>query len=143
LEVLDRASASRSPLIVTQGSARAVLRRPGSLSDWQLRAVARTGGVVGIHFDREAIGGGRDASVADLIRHIEHVERVAGPEAVALSSGFETGIIPPSGLGSAARFPRLADALMRTGMSRAALRALFYQNAARVLCGPRAASGAR
>lgn len=134
-EVVELARQAHTPLIATSASARAVRQRPGSLSDWQLRAIAETGGVVGVTLDREQLGDGAAAGLSDVIRHVEHMLRVAGPNAVALASGFETGRLPPAALSSAARLPRLAAALQARGMSRADLQRLFHDNARRVLCG--------
>jgi len=106
--------------------------RPGSFSDWQLRAIAATGGVVGMALDSDLIGDGKRAELADVLRQVSHVTRVAGPDAVAFASGFETGIIPPLGLSSGARFPRLAGELIAKSMPDE--RKLFRENALRVLC---------
>jgi len=59
----------------------------------------------------------------------------AGPDAVALASGFETGTIAPTGLSGAACFPRPADALVASGMPRETVRKIFRDNALRVPCG--------
>lgn len=143
VEAVELARSARAPVLATRASARAVLRRPGSLSDAQLRAIAQTGGVVAIGFERELLSSRRTVSMADVIRQIEHVQRVAGPAAVAIGSGFETGIFPPTELSSAAQFPGLADALDRRGMSGEAIRGLVYENARRVLCAPAAVVGQR
>ncbi|MES1186415.1 MAG: membrane dipeptidase [Myxococcales bacterium] len=135
LETLELSKQLGVPVIATRASARAVRNRPGSLSDEQLRAIAATGGVVALTFDRDAIGDGTRAELPDVLRQLRHLVRVAGPEAVALASGFESGAIPPAGLGSAARFPRLVEALMADGMPRATVSNVFHDNAARLLCG--------
>jgi membrane dipeptidase len=133
-EVLELAGARQAPVIATQTSARAVLNRPGSFDDSQLMAIARTGGVVALSLDRSLIGDGINTSLDDVVRQLEHLVRVAGPEHVAIASGFETGSVPPSSLGNATRFPRLAQALAARGMNAIAVRSVLYDNAFRVLC---------
>ncbi len=140
LEVLELSKTAGLPLLATRASARAVRQRPGSLADWQLRAVAETGGVVGIGFDRDLVGDGPSAMLSDVLQQIEHGVEIAGPDAVALGSGFDTGALLPASLSSAARFPRLAAALQALGMSDPAIRKLFYHNAWRALCGSTKAS---
>ncbi len=135
LEVVELAKQLGSPVIDTRGSSRSVRARPGSLTDWQIRAIADTGGVIGLSLDRDAIGDGARADTSDVLRQIQHLVRIADPEVVAIASGFETGALPPTGLGSAARFPRLAEALVESGMPRDTIRKLFRENALRVLCG--------
>jgi membrane dipeptidase len=134
LEVVELAQQLGKPVIATRASSRAVKSRPGSFTDWQLRAIAATGGVVGISFDSDLIGAPR-AELADVLRQMDHIVRVAGPDAVAISSGFETGAVPPMVLSSAARFPRLAEALLAKSTSEEQVRKLFADNALRVLCG--------
>jgi microsomal dipeptidase-like Zn-dependent dipeptidase len=141
LEVIDLAKQLGRPVIDTRGSSRSVRARPGSLADWQLRAIAQTGGVVALTLDRDALGDGPQTDTTDVLRQLEHLVRVAGPDAVALASGFETGAIAPTGLGSAARFPRLAEALVARGMARETVRKIFRDNAARVLCGQKPRAG--
>jgi microsomal dipeptidase-like Zn-dependent dipeptidase len=134
LEVVDLAKELGTPVIATRASSRTVRSRPGSLADWQLRAIAQTGGVVGLTLDRAAIGDGAQADTADVVRQLQHLISVAGSDAVALASGFETGSIPPTGIGGAARFPRLVEALTASGMPRETIRKIFRDNALRVLC---------
>ena len=133
LEVLELAKVLGRPVIATRGSARRVRSVPGSLEDWQLRAIAESGGVVALSLDRELIGeGGVDAA----LRQLDHLLQVAGPDALALASGYETGSVPTATLTSAARYPRLAAALVAHGFDLAQLRKLFSENARRVLCSP-------
>ena len=142
LEVLDLARAQRVPVITTRGSARAVRSRAGSLEDWQLQGIAKSGGVIGLSFDRELVGDAADAELSDFLRQLDHVLHVAGPEAVALASGFETSVIPAPSLNSAARFPRLARALLAHGLAVELVQKLMFENARRVLCeGTSAQSG--
>ncbi|HVY31048.1 MAG TPA: membrane dipeptidase [Polyangiaceae bacterium] len=143
LEVLDLARQLGTPVIDTRASSRAVRARPGSLSDAQIRAVVQTGGVVALTLDRDAIGDGAQAELSDVVRQLQHLSRVAGPDAVALASGFETGSLPPMALSSASRFPRLVEALIASGMPDETVRKIFRANALRVLCGHDATSPGR
>lgn len=134
-DVLEQAEAAGAPVVATHSNAHALARHHRNLTDAQLRRVARTGGVVGINFhSRYLLGGAGVATLSDVVRHIEHVVRVAGPEHVAIGSDFEGGIRPPKALGDVRGFPRLARALQEVGMSRANIRRVFHDNAARVLC---------
>lgn len=132
LEVLDLAKAVGAPVITTRGSARAVLRRPGSLSDWQLARIAESGGFVALAFDRELLGSG--ATLDDVLRQLAHLSKVAGADAIAIGSGFETGNIPADPVRSATRYPRLAEALLAKGWTAERVSELFSLNARRVLC---------
>ncbi len=59
--------------------------------------------------------------------------KVAGIDHVAIGSDFEGGITLPQGIDGAASLPKLADALMRRGMSYDDVLKIFSLNALRVL----------
>jgi len=135
VDVLSLARLAGKPVIATRASARAVRARPGSLTDWQLRSIAQSGGVVGLALDRDLIGDGDRAELSDVLRQVDHLTQVASWDGVAIASGFETGALPPPALGNAGRFPHLAAALEAHGVSQDQIRKLFSENARRVLCG--------
>jgi membrane dipeptidase len=136
-EVIRMALADGVPAVATHSNARALAPHPRNLTDDQIRGIARTGGVVGINFhSRFLVAEGR-AEIADVVRHVRHVARVAGTDHVALGSDFEGDIHPPRGLQDVAALPRLARALEADGLPRADVEKIFSRNALRVLC-PRA-----
>jgi membrane dipeptidase len=87
----EAAAQAKRPLVISHTAARGLTDHPRNTSDATIRAVAAKGGVVGIYFmpfltaDSKPTGG-------DLIRHIEHVARVAGEEGVGI--GTDTGVLP-------------------------------------------------
>ena len=83
---------SKQPVICSHSSARALCDHDRNLTDDQLRALARNGGVVQlclldayIHPDRRA------ASVSDAAAHLDHLIRVAGIDHVGIGSDFDGG----------------------------------------------------
>lgn len=138
-EVVAAAKRDGAPVVATHSNARALADHPRNLTDSQLRAIASTGGVVGVNFHGPFLARGRAATLTDVVRHIRHIIRVAGPEHVALGSDFEGDIRPPPELRSAKDFPRLARALEDDGLSRDQIERVFHANARRLLCAPRAA----
>lgn len=83
--VLDLAT---KPVMATHSSARALRDHHRNLTDEQLRGVAATGGVVCVNFFAPFLAGGRDATLDDLLDHIEHVADVAGVDHVGLGPDF-------------------------------------------------------
>src|SRR4030095_4052781 len=100
-----------------------------NIDDEQVRAVADSGGVVGIIFAPRFVGGHLDA-VGD---HLLHVVRVAGEGAVAIGSDWDGFVRPCDGLADAAALPNLTQALLRRGLSPTAIHRLLGGNALRVL----------
>jgi membrane dipeptidase len=87
------------PLIVTHTGVEGVKRHWRNIDDDQIRAVADSGGVVGIMFEPgflRAPGMANDARM--VIAHLEHVIRVGGEDAAALGSDYDGFIVPPPDL---------------------------------------------
>lgn len=135
-DVLSLAQAAHGVVIATHSNARALANHPRNLSDAQLRAIAATGGVVGVNFHGPFLARGRAARLSDLVAHVRHLVSIAGIDHVAIGSDFEGDIRPPPELADASRYPVLAEALLAAGMGQAQVRKIFAENALRVLCPP-------
>jgi membrane dipeptidase len=134
-DVLALARTRNGTVIATHSNARALADHPRNLSDAQLRAIAATGGVIGVNFHSPFLARGRAATLADVVSMVRHLVAVAGEDHVALGSDFEGDIRPPAELRDASRFPRLAQALQKSGLSPVLVQKIFADNALRVLCG--------
>lgn len=123
----DAIALATKPVVVSHTGVQATCPGPRNLSDAQLRAVAATGGVVGIGFWDSAVCGGDALAV---VRAIRHAVSVAGSEHVAFGSDFDGAVTTPF---DAAEMVELTDALMADGFSEAELRRIAGENVARVL----------
>ncbi len=74
-----------------------------------------------------------DATIADVVRHIEHVREVAGIDHVGIGGDFDGTDTYPVGLADVARYPALLAALAERGWSDADLAALAGGNVLRVM----------
>ena len=74
-----------------------------------------------------------DVDVTALADHIEHVARVAGPDAVCLGSDFDGAPAMPRGLEDVSKLPVITAMLRQRGWSDANLRKLLGENILRVL----------
>jgi membrane dipeptidase len=110
LEVHDRSL----PAIVTHTGVSGVHRHWRNLDDSQLRAVAETGGVVGIIYHSPYLGdpvwGGR---VETIVRHLEHVRDKLGDDFPALGSDWDGFIVTPRDMPTCLELPRLVDCMLR------------------------------
>jgi membrane dipeptidase len=86
LEVMER---TEHPVVFSHVNAAAVHPHPLNLTDDQIRACARTGGVVGVSAFPALVGGGQP-TVANVLRHIDHLAGLVGPEHVGLGLDFDT-----------------------------------------------------
>jgi membrane dipeptidase len=133
-DVLALAHATGGVVIATHSNARVLCNHPRNLTDEQLRGIAATGGVVGLNFHSAFVARGRPATLADVVRQALHLVKVAGVDHVAIGADFEGGIRPARGVEDASHFPDLARALRGAGLTEAAVRRVFAENALRVLC---------
>lgn len=80
------------PLVVSHTGVKGTCDNQRNLSDEQLRAIARTGGVIGIGFWDTAVCGEDARSIARAIRYAANI---AGAEHVALGSDFDGSVKVP------------------------------------------------
>ncbi len=85
----DAIKASTRPVAFTHTGSAAQNDHPRNRTDAELRAVAEKGGVSGLYF-MPFLCEGRQPTAADVIRHLEHMLRVAGEDHVSL--GTDGGI---------------------------------------------------
>ena len=85
----DCISICKAPIIASHSNTRAICEHPRNLYDWQIEAIKATGGVVGVNFYTEFINNSEKACVSSLVRHIEHVCEVAGPDTVGIGADFD------------------------------------------------------
>jgi membrane dipeptidase len=97
------------PLIATHTGVSGVTPHWRNLDDQQLRAIAETGGTVGIIFSKHFIG----ESAAGVLAHMQHVIEVVGEDHVSIGSDYDGAIQPPPELrDGAAAYPRLIEAML-------------------------------
>ncbi len=123
-EVLEITS---RPVLVSHTGARGVCDNARNLSDDQIRAVAATGGIVGIGLWETAVCG---TTPRDVARSLRYVADLVGPDHVALGSDWDgavTTVVDASGIGL------VTEALLREGMSEEEIRWIMGENVLRFL----------
>ncbi|HEU4415199.1 MAG TPA: dipeptidase [Candidatus Angelobacter sp.] len=123
----DVTALARRPLLVSHTGVKGTCDNPRNLSDDELRAVARTGGVVGIGlWDTATCGSDAQATA----RAIRYAVSIVGADHVALGSDFDGGVTEPF---DASGWALLTDALMKEGFSEQDIRKIMGENVVRVL----------
>ena len=83
---------SKTPVICSHSSCRALCDNDRNLTDNQLRALAKNGGVCQVcNYSGFLVKKGKKATLDDYIRHIVHVIEVAGIDHVGIGTDFDGG----------------------------------------------------
>lgn len=130
----DAVELARRPVLVSHAATETRGAHARNVSDEQIRAVAATGGIVGIAFypaylDPERGRCGRDAIVEHLLRVLE----VAGPDTAALGSDLDGVPRLPDGFRGAQDFGLVAADLEARGVRGAELAKVLGGNWLRML----------
>lgn len=123
-ETLDLAT---RPVVVSHTGVKGTCDNARNLSDDQIRAVSKTGGLIGIGFWKTATCGTDAAAIA---RAIAHGVEIAGPDHVSLGSDFDGAVTTPF---DASGLPLLTAALLEEGLDDATLAKVMGENVRRVL----------
>ena len=123
----DILSLAARPVIASHTGVRAAVDGVRNLPDDQVRAIAATGGLVGIGFWPVACGG---KDVGAIARSIVTAVELAGVDHVGLGSDFDGAVSTPF---DASGMPLLTDALLAEGLSDDEIGAVMGGNAIRIL----------
>jgi membrane dipeptidase len=122
------------PLIVTHTGVSGVTPHWRNLDDEQLRAIASTGGTVGVVYHSHYLGqpfwGGRAAAIVD---HLEHIVRVVGEDHASLGSDWDGAIFPPRDVPTCLELPRLVQIMLDRKWSDLRIRKVLGGNFLRAL----------
>jgi membrane dipeptidase len=83
---------------------------------------------------RTAVGGSdKRATLADVVKHINHVVAIAGVDAVGLGSDFDGIGCAPVDLDSVDKWPNLTRALLEEGYTAAEIQKIYGENTLRLM----------
>ncbi len=89
--VEDALALSNAPIVASHSDCAAVHNVSRNLTDEQIKKIADNGGVIGLNFCRDFIGG--ESAFEALYRHLKHLINIGGEDVTALGSDFDG--IPP------------------------------------------------
>jgi membrane dipeptidase len=132
----DVAETSDAPLVATHSCAHAICPSSRNLTDEQLDAIGKSGGVVGVNFsvgfirpDAEMVP---DTPLTQIVHHVSYIAKRIGVDHVAIGSDFD-GATVPNELHDVTGLPKLVAALRDDGHDAASLRKITSENWLRVL----------
>jgi membrane dipeptidase len=122
------------PLLVSHTGIAGVHRHWRNIDDEQLRAVADSGGVVGVMYQSSFLGepalGGRAEAIVD---HLAHIVDVVGEDFAALGSDWDGAIVTPRDMATCLELPLLCELMLRRGFGPERVRKILGGNFLRAL----------
>jgi membrane dipeptidase len=125
--VRDVTAIATKPVIVSHTGVKGTCDNNRNLSDDELRAIARTGGVIGIGYWETAVCG-RDARA--IASAIQYAVKIVGADHVALGSDFDGATTMPFDVTG---LPLITQALRMGGVSEHDISLIMGENVVRVL----------
>lgn len=130
--IQDILQVTTKPIIASHSGARALRNNTRNLYDWQIQDIANTGGVIGVVFYPPFLNGTNNATIQDVVNHIDYIKNLVGIDYVAIGSDFDGIGVTPLGLEDVSKFPALTEALFNRGYSREDVEKILYKNFKRV-----------
>lgn len=129
----DLVKLTEQPVIATHSDARAICPHTRNLTDDMFRAIAESGGVVGLNFYTAFVAPSGEPTMDDILRHFDHFLSLGGENHIALGADLDGCSALAGGLRGAEDMPRLWQALYDHGYDLNLLEKIFYRNWLRVL----------
>lgn len=85
----DALQISKTPIVCSHSSARALCDHPRNLTDEQMRALAKTGGVAQVTLYHGFLKKQAEATILDAIDHLNHMVNIMGIEHVGIGTDFD------------------------------------------------------
>ena len=128
----DALQLSKTPIVCSHSSARALCNHPRNLTDDQLRALAQAGGVAQVTFYHGFLKTQNGATILDAIDHLNHMVNIMGVEHVGIGTDFDgDGGIP--GCASASELINFTRRLLRERYTEEQIQMIWGGNFLRVM----------
>ncbi|MCB9638993.1 MAG: dipeptidase [Myxococcales bacterium] len=132
--VLEACAVSTAPVLATHSCAKALYDTPRGLTDEGIKAIAETGGVIGVIFAPYFLCGRLDASVDVLLDHVFYLADKVGWEHVAFGSDFDGWIATiPNDMRDCRDIIWLVERMLARGAGEEAVKGMLGENLLRVL----------
>ena len=128
----DALAISTKPIVASHSSSRALCNHPRNLTDDQMKALARKGGVAQVTLYNGFLKEAGEATIQDAIAHLNHMVDIMGIEHVGIGTDFDGdgGII---GCASASELINFTRCLLKERYSEDDIRRIWGGNFLRVM----------
>jgi len=127
-DIFELSAASGKPVIASHSNAYAICPVSRNLYDWQIDAIITSGGIIGINLYRAFLEKDGNATLDNILQHIEHFLSRGAENALCLGCDMD-GAELPDDIPDLSYLDRLADHLFARGYSQKLIHKLFFENA--------------
>lgn len=128
----DVINVSKAPIMASHSGVYNLKNHNRNLTDEQLKALAKNGGVIGIVLYPAFLTDNNKAYIKDFVDHVDYVVDLIGIDHVALGSDFD-GATMPEDLKDSSEFYKITDELVARGYSEEDIEKILGKNTLRVL----------
>lgn len=111
----------------SHSNARVICANPRNLTDEQIKMISEGGGVVGINLYSPFLSD-KDASIDDVLRHMEHCLSIGGEHSVGIGSDFDGMNLKPTGIANCGDIHKIYDILLAKKYSKSFINSVFFDN---------------
>ncbi len=129
----DAIEVSEKPIIASHSNVYNLCEHPRNLTDLQIKALAEKRGVMGINFYAKFLNSSGKATLEDIVRHIDYIVELVGPDYVGMGSDFDGIDVWPEEIYDASRFPLIFEELEKRGYKEEDIRKIAGENFLRVI----------
>lgn len=129
----DVIKATNKPIVASHSCAYSLCKHPRNLNNKQLKAIAGNGGVVGINFCPIFLREDGNATIEDIVNHIEYIANLIGYDHVGLGSDFDGIDKAPLGIEDVTKMSKLTEIMLSRNISEADIVKVLGENFLRVL----------
>ncbi len=122
----DLARVSTAPFIASHSNSRSVFNNRRSLTDEQIKFIIKNGGLIGLNFYMEFLGGG--GGLYELLNHAKHMLSLGAEDVLCIGTDFDGAEISRE-LAGVERIPYVRRYFEENGVSAALCDKIFFKNA--------------
>jgi membrane dipeptidase len=108
---------TRSPIIASHSNSQSICSHVRNLTDEQIKAIGKNGGVMGINFYPAFLNDSKKASVTDIVNHIEHMASLVGCDYIGIGADFDGVEALPEGINGLQDVEKVINTLLKLNYS--------------------------
>jgi membrane dipeptidase len=126
--IWDVVELSEKPIIASHSNAKTLCSHRRNLTDKQIKAIAQKGGVIGINFAPQFLRDEGQATLEDVLNHIDYICELVGEDYIGFGSDFDGISSTPEGLKDISYFPAILEGLRKRGYTQEQIDKISHRN---------------